>query len=122
MSIDKVISTAVSKAVKELYGIDTPSDSIVPQATRKEFEGNLTVMVFPWVKAARKAPEAVGTEIGNWLVANEPAVSGFNVVKGFLNIVITPTYWNGVLANIVADEAWGTKPVTDESPLVMVEY
>ena len=122
MSIDKVISTAVSKAVKELYGIDTPSDSIVPQATRKEFEGNLTVMVFPWVKAARKAPEAVGTEIGNWLVANEPVVSGFNVVKGFLNIVITPTYWNGVLANIVADEAWGTKPVTDESPLVMVEY
>lgn len=122
MSIDKVISTAVSKAVKELYGIDTPSDSIVPQATRKEFEGNLTVMVFPWVKGARKAPEAVGAEIGNWLVANEPAVSGFNVVKGFLNIVITPTYWNGVLANIVADEAWGTKPVTDESPLVMVEY
>ncbi len=122
MSIDKVISTAVSKAVKELYGIDTPSDSIVPQATRKEFEGNLTVMVFPWVKAARKAPEAVGNEIGNWLVANEPAVSGFNVVKGFLNIVITPTYWNGVLANIAADEAWGTKPVTDESPLVMVEY
>ena len=122
MSIDKVISTAVSKAVKELYGIDTPSDSIVPQATRKEFEGNLTVMVFPWVKAARKAPEAVGNEIGNWLVANEPAVSGFNVVKGFLNIVITPTYWNGVLANIAADEAWGTKSVTDESPLVMVEY
>ena len=70
MSIDKVISTAVSKAVKELYGIDTPSDSIVPQATRKEFEGNLTVMVFPWVKGARKAPEAVGAEIGNWLVAS----------------------------------------------------
>ena len=57
MSIDKVISASVSKAVKELYGIDTPAESIVPQATRKEFEGNLTVMVFPWVKAARKAPE-----------------------------------------------------------------
>lgn len=122
MSIDKVISASVSKAVKELYGIDTPAESIVPQATRKEFEGNLTVMVFPWVKAARKAPEAVGTEIGEWLVANEPAVSGFNVVKGFLNIVITPTYWNGVLANIAADESWGIRPVTDQSPLVMVEY
>ena len=89
MSIDKIISQAVSKAVKELYAVDAPADSIVPQATRKEFEGNLTVMVFPWVKAARKAPEAVGTEIGEWLVANEPAVSAFNVVKGFLNIVIS---------------------------------
>ena len=122
MSIDKIISQAVSKAVKELYAVDAPADSIVPQATRKEFEGNLTVMVFPWVKAAHKAPEAVGTEIGNWLVANEPAVSAFNVVKGFLNIVITPTYWNGVLANIAADDNWGTQPVTDASPLVMVEY
>ncbi|MBO4943366.1 MAG: arginine--tRNA ligase [Muribaculaceae bacterium] len=122
MSIDKIISQAVSKAVKELYAVDAPADSIVPQATRKEFEGNLTVMVFPWVKAARKAPEAVGTEIGEWLVANEPAVSAFNVVKGFLNIVIIPTYWNGVLANIAADSNWGTKPVTDASPLVMVEY
>lgn len=122
MSIDKIISQAVSKAVKELYAVDAPADSIVPQATRKEFEGNLTVMVFPWVKAARKAPEAVGTEIGEWLVANEPAVSAFNVVKGFLNIVITPTYWNGVLANIAADSNWGSKPVTDASPLVMVEY
>ena len=122
MSIDKIISQAVSKAVKELYAVDAPADSIVPQATRKEFEGNLTVMVFPWVKAARKAPEAVGTEIGEWLVVNEPAVSAFNVVKGFLNIVITPTYWNGVLANIAADSNWGSKPVTDASPLVMVEY
>ncbi len=122
MSIDKVISQAVSKAVKELYDIDAAPGSIVPQATRKEFEGNLTVMVFPWVKAARKAPEAVGNEIGTWLVANEPAVSGYNVVKGFLNIVVTPTYWNGVLAGIVADESWGTRPVTEESPLVMVEY
>ena len=122
MSIDNVISSAVSKAVKELYGIDTPAESIVPQATRKEFEGNLTVMVFPWVKAARKAPEAVGTEIGEWLVANEAAVAAFNVVKGFLNIVITPTYWNGVLKHIAADDAWGTVAVTDASPLVMVEY
>ena len=122
MSIDKVISQATANAVKALYGVDAAPESIVPQATRKEFEGNLTVMVFPWVKAARKAPEAVGAEIGQWLVDNEPAVSAFNVVKGFLNITITPTYWNTVLAAIEADDKYGTVTPTDESPLVMVEY
>lgn len=123
MSIDKVISTAVSSAVKVLYGIDADPSTIVPQATRKEFEGNLTVMVFPWVKAARKAPEVVGAEIGRWLVDNEPAVSAFNTVKGFLNIVISPTYWNGVLAAIEAEgDNYGIVPVTADSRLVMVEY
>ncbi len=122
MKIDSIISAAVARAVKELYGVDTPAENIVPQTTRREFEGNLTVMVFPWVKAARKAPEAVGAEIGQWLVDNEPAVSGFNVVKGFLNLVITPAYWNTVLKNIASDPDFGFKPVTDSSPLVMVEY
>ena len=74
MSVDSVISQAVSQAVKELYGVDTPAEKIVPQATPKNFEGNLTVVVFPWVKAARKAPEAVATEIGQWLVEHEEAV------------------------------------------------
>ena len=97
MSLDSIISQGVSRAVKELYGVNTPAEQIVPQATRKEFEGNLTIVVFPWVKAARKAPDAVATEIGNWLVDNEPAVDRFNAVKGFLNIVIEPTYWNSVL-------------------------
>ncbi len=122
MSIDKIISQATAAAVKALYGIEADASSITPQATRKEFEGNLTVMVFPWVKAARKAPEAVGAEIGQWLVDNEPAVSAFNVVKGFLNITITPTYWNNVLSAIEADENYGTVNPTEESPLVMVEY
>lgn len=122
MTIDNVISNAVAKAVEALYGIKTDPASITPQATRKEFEGNLTVMVFPWVKAARKAPEAVGAEIGQWLVDNEPAVAAFNTVKGFLNIVITPTYWNGVLRAIEADEAYGTVKAGPDSPLVMVEY
>ncbi|MDE6207298.1 MAG: arginine--tRNA ligase [Muribaculaceae bacterium] len=122
MSIDNLISTAVSRAVKALYDIDAAPESIRPQATRKEFEGNLTVMVFPYAKAARKAPEAVGQEIGRWLVDNEPAVAAFNVVKGFLNIVISPTYWNGVLAGIASDGTWGlTEPAAD-SPLVMVEF
>ena len=97
ISIDSIISEGVAKAVKALYGIDTPANQIVPQATRKEFEGNVTVVVFPWVKAARKSPEAVGQEIGQWLVENEAAVEKFNVVKGFLNIRISPRFWNNVL-------------------------
>lgn len=122
MSIDNLISKAVSKAVKELYGVDTDPAAIVPQATRKEFEGNLTVVVFPWVKAAHKAPEAVGQEIGAWLVANEPAVARFNTVKGFLNIVIEPRFWNGVLQAIADDQHFGITEPTADSPLVMVEY
>ena len=122
MSIDNVISTAVASTVKALYGLDVDPATIVPQATRKEFEGNLTIMVFPWVKAARKAPEAVGAEIGQWLVDNEPAVAAFNTVKGFLNIVITPTYWNSVLRSIEETEGYGTVAPAADSPLVMVEY
>ena len=122
MSLDNIIAQAVSRAVKELYGVDTAPESIVPQATRKEFEGNMTVVVFPWVKAARKSPEQVGQEIGNWLVDNEPAVNRFNVVKGFLNIVIEPTYWNTVLRHIADTADYGTVKATEESPLVMVEY
>lgn len=122
ISPENIVAQGVADAVKALYGIDAAPSSIVPQATRKEFEGNLTVMVFPFVKAARKAPEAVGQEIGEWLTANVPAVDRFNVVKGFLNIVITPTYWNTVLADIEAQPDFGIRPVTDDSPLVMVEY
>ncbi len=122
MSIDQIIAEGTAKAVKALYGIDVDAASIVPQATRKEFEGNLTVVVFPWVKAARKAPEVVGGEIGRWLVENEPAVASFNTVKGFLNIVVEPTYWNKVLGHIADTPDYGTVPATADSPLVMVEY
>lgn len=122
MSIDSIISSGVARAVSELYGINTNASDIVPQATRKEFEGNLTIVVFPWVKAARKSPEAVGKEIGDWLVDNEPAVDRYNVVKGFLNIVIEPTYWNSVLKHIASDADFGIVKATDASPLVMVEY
>ncbi len=122
MSIDSIIAQAVSKAVKELYGIDTPAESIVPQATRKEFEGNLTVVVFPWVKAARKAPDAVGQEIGSWLETNEEAVEKFNVVKGFLNITVAPKFWNSVLTHIADTPNYGLKAADENSPLVMVEY
>ena len=122
MSIDDIIAKGVAAAVKELYGIECEPSSIQLQTTKKEFEGNLTVVVFPWVKAARKSPEAVGKEIGQWLVDNEPAVDRFNVIKGFLNIVIEPSYWATVLEHIQREENYGIRPVTDESPLVMVEY
>ena len=122
MTVENIIKQAVARAVGELYGLEVAPDSVSPQATRKEFEGNLTVMVFPYVKAARKAPEAVGREIGQWLVDNEPAVGGFNVVKGFLNIVITPTVWNSVLADILATPDYGIRKAAADAPLVMVEY
>lgn len=122
MSLDNIIAEATAKAVKELYGVEADPAKIEPQATRKEFEGNLTIVVFPWVKAARKAPEAVATEIGQWLVDNEPAVDRFNAVKGFLNLVIEPSYWSSVLQHIYDTPDWGMQPVTDKSPLVMIEY
>lgn len=122
MSIDNIISQAVAKAVGQLYNIEADPATIVPQTTKKEFEGNLTVVVFPWVKAARKSPEAVGTEIGEWLVDNEPAVDRFNVIKGFLNIVIEPTFWNSVLEHIQSTPDYGLTAAGPDSPLVMVEY
>ncbi len=122
MSIDSIIQDAVAKAVDALYDVKTDPKSIVPQSTRKEFEGNLTVVVFPWVKAARKSPEAVGNEIGQWLVENEPAVTAFNVVKGFLNITIEPRFWNGVLDAIAKNPTFGFRAAEENSPLVMVEY
>ncbi len=122
MSIDNIISQAVARAIKELYNVDVDASSITPQTTKKEFEGNLTIVVFPWVKAARKSPEATGQEIGEWLVANEPAVNRFNVIKGFLNIVIEPTFWNSVLSHIDETPDYGLTAATENSPLVMVEY
>lgn len=122
MSIDNIISQATADAVKALYGLELPVDKIVPQTTKKEFEGNLTIVVFPFVKAAKKSPEATAQEIGEYLQANCEAVKSFNVIKGFLNIVIEPTFWVGVLNHIAETPDYGFKPVTPESELVMIEY
>ena len=122
MSIDTILSQATAQAVKALYGVDFPADKIVPQTTRKEFEGNLTIVVFPFLKASHKAPVVTAQEIGEWLVANCDAVEKFNAVQGFLNITIRPTFWTGVLNNIAADPNFGFVPVTENSPLVMIEY
>ncbi|MCH5231615.1 MAG: arginine--tRNA ligase [Muribaculaceae bacterium] len=122
MSIEAIISQGVSNAVKELYGADVASTSIVPQATRKEFEGNFTVVVFPFLKASHKSPEATATEIGDWLIENLPAVKKFNVVKGFLNITVNPSFWTGLLNEMAQDPDYGFVSPKEDSPLVMVEY
>lgn len=122
MLIDEIISSGVAQAVRELYGVDVDASTVIPQATRKEFEGNLTIVVFPWVKAARKSPEEVGREIGDYLVSHVPAVERYNVVKGFLNIVIKPSFWCGVLNDIASTPNYGRTDIASDSQLIMVEY
>ena len=122
MSIDNILMQSTAEAVKALYGLDFPADKVTLQTTKKEFEGNLTVVVFPFLKASRKGPEPTGQEIGEYLVANCEAVQSFNVIKGFLNIVIKPSFWASVLSHIAADANYGFKPETPESELVMIEY
>lgn len=122
MSIDNILAQATADAVKALYGAEVAADSIVPSTTKKEFEGNLTIVVFPFLKASHKRPEETAQEIGEYLVANCEAVEKFNVIKGFLNITIKPSFWTSVLQSVEATENFGFKPVTDDSRLVMIEY
>ncbi len=122
MSIDNILSQATADAVKALYGAEVAAESIVPSTTKKEFEGNLTIVVFPFLKASHKRPEDTAQEIGEYLVANCEAVEKFNVIKGFLNITIKPSFWTSVLQSVEATENYGFKPVTDDSRLVMIEY
>ncbi len=120
--IEKKIVDGVVCAVKDLYGADVPEKMVQVQKTRSEFEGSLTLVVFPFLKISKKKPEDTAQEIGGWLVAHEPAVAGFNVVKGFLNMIIAPTAWIGLLNDIHADNHYGERQATDDSPLVMIEY
>ena len=122
MSIDNILAQATVDAVKALYGAEVAAESIVPSTTKKEFEGNLTIVVFPFLKASHKRPEDTAQEIGEYLVANCEAVEKFNVIKGFLNITIKPSFWTSVLQSVEATENFGFKPVTDDSRLVMIEY
>ena len=113
---------AASEAVKALYGMDATEKMLQLQKTRSEFEGNLTLVVFPFVKAAKKSPEQTGQEIGEYLVQNCDAISKFNVVKGFLNLSIADSAWLTLLEDIDADEHYGHRNVDENSPLVMIEY
>ncbi len=123
MTIEEKLIAGVQAAVKALYGMEATAQQVQLQKTREEFEGHLTVVVFPFVKAARKAPDMVGNEIGQYLVEHVgDVVAKFNVVKGFLNLVISDAPWIALLNQINADPKFGFQPVTDQSPLVMIEY
>ena len=123
MTIEEKIIAGVQEAVKALYGVEADQKMVQLQKTKSEFEGHLTVVVFPFVKAARKKPEQVGEEIGQYLVENvADVVAKFNVVKGFLNLVISDAPWITLLNKINKEEKFGFTPVTEQSPLVMIEY
>lgn len=122
MKIEAQITIAALAAVKELYGTEVPEKMIQLQKTRSDFEGNLTLVTFPLLKTSHKKPEDTAQDIGDYLKKNCRAVADFNVVKGFLNLVIAQAAWTGLLNDINADEKFGEKPVTEESPLVMIEY
>ena len=107
MNIEAQICSAVIEAVKELYGQDVPATMVGLQKTKANFEGNLTLVVFPFLKMSRKKPEDTAQEIGEYLQRNCKAVADFNVVKGFLNLVIAPAAWLGLLNDISADEHFG---------------
>ena len=122
MKIEDQITSAALAAVKDLYGVEVPEKMIQLQKTRSDFEGNLTLVTFPLLKTSHKKPEDTAQDLGEYLKKNCKAVADFNVVKGFLNLVIAQAAWTGLLNDINADEKFGEKRVTDESPLVMIEY
>ena len=122
MKIENKITTAVINTLQALYGITPDTSTVQLQKTKKEFEGHLTLVVFPFLKASRKNPEATATEIGEYLVKNESAVASYNVIKGFLNLVIASNCWIDQLNDINENDRYGLKDVTEQSPLIMVEY
>ena len=122
MNIEQKIQQAAMAAVKALYGMDADEKMVQLQKTRSEFEGNLTLVVFPFVKTARKAPAVVAQEIGEYLVTESGVVSSYNVVNGFLNLCIADAAWTQLLSDIEGDEHYGEKTAGEDSPLVMIEY
>ena len=122
MSIEQQIATTVLQAVTALYGEQVAPSMVQLQKTKKEFEGNLTLVVFPFVKMARRKPEEVGEQIGAYLKEHCEAVANYNVVKGFLNLEISPKAWLNLLSAIHSDAHFGEKQASEQSPLVMIEY
>ena len=120
MTPDMFIASKASEAIKAIYGADVEASSLQVGVTRKEFEGDYTLVVFPLLKISHSAPENTGKAIGDWLVANVPEISGFNCVKGFLNILFSNLYWNELFAEIASDPDFGLLPSTGKN--VMVEF
>ena len=122
MKIEDKLVASVLNGLKALYGQEVPEKMVQLQKTKKEFEGHLTLVVFPFLKMSKKGPEQTAQEIGEYLKANDPAVAAFNVIKGFLNLTIASATWIELLNEIQADEQYGLVQATDASPLVMIEY
>lgn len=122
MNIEQKLVASVIGGLKALYGQDVPAAQVQLQKTKKEFEGHLTLVVFPFLRMSKKGPEQTAQEIGEYLQANEPSVSTFNVIKGFLNLTIASSAWIELLNGIHADAQYGVVSATDKSPLVMIEY
>ena len=122
MKIEDKLVTSVISGLKALYGQDVPAAQVQLQKTKKEFEGHLTLVVFPFLKMSKKGPEQTAQEIGEYLKANEPAVAAFNVIKGFLNLTVASATWIELLNEIHADAQYGIVSADENAPLVMIEY
>ncbi len=122
MKIENIIAESVVKGIKTLYGQEVPVAQVQLQKTKKEFEGHLTLVVFPFLRMSKKSPEQTAQEIGDFLLQNESAVAAFNVIKGFLNLTVSSACWIDLLNDIHANEKFGFTEATDASPLVMIEY
>ncbi len=122
MKIEEQLLQSAKEAIKALYGADVEDNLLQLQKTKKEFEGNLTLVVFPLLRTSKKKPEETAEEIGAWMAEHCDAIASYNVVKGFLNLVISQKAWLGLLNNIDSDPHFGEKKATDRSPLVMIEY
>ncbi len=122
MNIENILTSLVQSSVKSLYGIDATPEQIQLSKTKKEFAGNMTLVTFPFVKLARKSPEAIGQEIGADMQSRSDIITGFNVVKGFLNLTLNPHFWIETLKGIHTDADFGKQTPADNAPLMMVEY
>ena len=122
MVIEQQITKAIIAGIKELYGADVTANQVQLQKTTKEFKGHLTLVVFPFLRQSKKSPEQTAQELGAYLVEHESAVAEFNVIKGFLNLTVASACWIDLLNSIAAQPAYGLTPVTEESPLIMIEY
>ena len=122
MHIEQILQDAINGAINELYSADTATTLITLQKTKKDFKGHYTLVTFPLLKISRKNPEQTAEEIGAWLAGNSPVVSGYNVIKGFLNLSIAPKVWVSLLEQIDTDPQYGFTPVAEDAPLYMVEY
>ena len=122
MNIENKLVTSVISGLKALYGQEVPAAQVQLQKTKKEFEGHLTLVVFPFLRMSKKGPEQTAQEIGEYLQANEPAIAAFNVIKGFLNLTIASASWIELLNAVHADDQYGIVTATPSSPLVMIEY